>query len=174
MDEEFGVSTTIAEERKKTAPKKVCSVWLARIEALYGACPLFRMPCCRLLTHFVPFRLLKVKEDMDRKIWLAWPFSIRKKHCCKVKRPFWFCKIKVRSPFSRLIVPCENFYPFADVLDESDDVLVNPTISELEKWKKNAELRKKKPGYNPYDEELDEYGMVRLCLFHSRMAPLVW
>lgn len=48
------------------------------------------------------------------------------------------------------------------VLDEGEDALINPTIVDEEKWKKNAELRKNKPQYNPYDnEEIDEFGELK-------------
>ncbi|XP_070576696.1 U4/U6.U5 tri-snRNP-associated protein 1-like isoform X2 [Ptychodera flava] len=49
-----------------------------------------------------------------------------------------------------------------DVLEEGDDMLMNVNIAEYEKAAKNVELKKKKPGYNPYDEpEFDEFGMVK-------------
>ena len=47
------------------------------------------------------------------------------------------------------------------VLDENDDVLLNVNIVDDEKAAKNVELKKGKPGYNPYDEEeVDEFGNV--------------
>ena len=47
------------------------------------------------------------------------------------------------------------------VLDEDGDVLLNVNIVDDEKAAKNVELKKGKPGYNPYDEEeLDEFGNV--------------
>lgn len=39
------------------------------------------------------------------------------------------------------------------VLDEEEDVLVNVGLVDREKAEKNVELRKKKPDYNPYDDE---------------------
>lgn len=39
------------------------------------------------------------------------------------------------------------------VLDEKEDVLVNVGLVDKEKAEKNVELRKKKPDYNPYDDE---------------------
>ena len=47
------------------------------------------------------------------------------------------------------------------VLDESEDTLLNPNLVEVEKASKNVEMKKGKPGYNPYeDEEVDEFGNV--------------
>ena len=47
------------------------------------------------------------------------------------------------------------------VLEEDDDVLMNVNIVDDEKATKNVELKKGKPGYNPYDEEeVDEFGNV--------------
>ena len=47
------------------------------------------------------------------------------------------------------------------VLDEDEDVLLNVNIVDDEKASKNVELKKGKPGYNPYDEEeVDELGNV--------------
>uniref|UniRef100_A0A915I290 U4/U6.U5 tri-snRNP-associated protein 1 n=1 Tax=Romanomermis culicivorax TaxID=13658 RepID=A0A915I290_ROMCU len=49
-----------------------------------------------------------------------------------------------------------------DVLDnDSEEVLINPTLSLHERWSKNAELRKKKPGYNAYEDEFDDLGNIR-------------
>lgn len=46
------------------------------------------------------------------------------------------------------------------VLDEEEDVLVNVGLVDKEKAEKNVELRKKKPDYNPYDEEESVDDMV--------------
>ena len=47
------------------------------------------------------------------------------------------------------------------VLEDDSDVLVSVNIIDDEKAAKNVELRKGKPGYNPYEEEeVDEYGNV--------------
>lgn len=47
------------------------------------------------------------------------------------------------------------------VLDGDGDILLNVNIVDDEKAAKNVELKKGKPGYNPYDEEeLDEFGNV--------------
>ncbi|VDO93982.1 unnamed protein product [Soboliphyme baturini] len=48
-----------------------------------------------------------------------------------------------------------------DVLDESEDILVDPKLTDEEHWKENVELRKRKPDYNPYEEELDEFGNLK-------------
>ena len=48
------------------------------------------------------------------------------------------------------------------VLDEEDDVLVNVNMIDEEKGMRNTELRKNQPGYQPYEEEFDEYGNVSL------------
>uniref|UniRef100_A0A915Q0C2 SART-1 family protein n=1 Tax=Setaria digitata TaxID=48799 RepID=A0A915Q0C2_9BILA len=47
------------------------------------------------------------------------------------------------------------------VLDEGEEVLVNSNLAEDHRYQKNAELRKKKGRYEPYTEELDEYGMPK-------------
>lgn len=39
--------------------------------------------------------------------------------------------------------------------EQGEDVLVNPNLLDDERHRKNVELRKKKPGYNPYEEETD-------------------
>ncbi|XP_039444399.1 U4/U6.U5 tri-snRNP-associated protein 1 [Culex pipiens pallens] len=53
----------------------------------------------------------------------------------------------------------------ADVLDEeAGDTLVNVNMMDDERYKKNVENRKQNPnhyGYNVYDEEVDEFGMVK-------------
>lgn len=46
------------------------------------------------------------------------------------------------------------------VLDEQEDVLVNVGLVDKEKAEKNVELRKKKPDYNPYDDEESVDDMV--------------
>lgn len=46
------------------------------------------------------------------------------------------------------------------VLDEEEDVLVNVGLVDKEKAEKNVELRKKKPDYNPYDDEESVDDMV--------------
>lgn len=46
-------------------------------------------------------------------------------------------------------------------LDDDEDALVNVNIIDSERAAKNVELRKKKPGYNPYDD-FDEEGNVGL------------
>lgn len=51
------------------------------------------------------------------------------------------------------------------VLDEDRDVLLNVNIVDDEKAAKNVELKKGKPGYNPYEEEeVDEYGNVSISV----------
>uniref|UniRef100_A0A1Q3F3Z5 Putative u4/u6.u5 snrnp associated protein n=1 Tax=Culex tarsalis TaxID=7177 RepID=A0A1Q3F3Z5_CULTA len=53
----------------------------------------------------------------------------------------------------------------ADVLDEeAGDTLVNVNMMDDERYKRNVENRKQNPnhyGYNVYDEEVDEFGMVK-------------
>ncbi len=51
-------------------------------------------------------------------------------------------------------------HSLADILDEGEDVLVNVTMVDQEKADKNVENRKGKPGYDPYEEEEDEFGDV--------------
>ncbi|KRY86123.1 U4/U6.U5 tri-snRNP-associated protein 1 [Trichinella pseudospiralis] len=48
-----------------------------------------------------------------------------------------------------------------DVLDDGEDVLINPTLVEQQQWKRNVENRKKKPDYDPFEEEVDEFGMLK-------------
>ncbi|CDW54139.1 u4:u6.u5 tri snrnp associated protein 1 [Trichuris trichiura] len=48
-----------------------------------------------------------------------------------------------------------------EVLDEGEDVLINPALTDYEKWEKNVENRKRKPDYNPFEfDEFDEMGLV--------------
>lgn len=44
------------------------------------------------------------------------------------------------------------------VLDEGSDVLVNVNMMDDERYRKNTENKKKKPGYSAYDEDIDEDG----------------
>ena len=46
------------------------------------------------------------------------------------------------------------------VLDEGDDELMNVNVHDVERAEKNLDRKKKKPTYNPYDMEEDEYGTV--------------
>lgn len=46
-----------------------------------------------------------------------------------------------------------------EVLAEDDDVLVNVNMLDNERYKKNVIVKSKKPGYDAYDETVDEYGM---------------
>lgn len=46
------------------------------------------------------------------------------------------------------------------VLDDGDEVLVNPNMIDDERTKRNVELKKRKDAYRPYDEQVDELGMV--------------
>ena len=50
-----------------------------------------------------------------------------------------------------------------DILDEEgdEDVLVNVNMLDNEKVNKNNELKKRKPDYNPYTEDIDEFGNVK-------------
>lgn len=45
--------------------------------------------------------------------------------------------------------------------DEEGDVLVNVNMIDDERVNKNNELKKKKPDYNPYTEDIDEFGNVK-------------
>ena len=66
---------------------------------------------------------------------------------------------------------CELIFvhSLADILDDRDDVLVNISMVDQEKADKNVENRKGKPGYNPYEEEKDEFGDVSEYLFLFRL-----
>ncbi|KAL3067946.1 hypothetical protein niasHT_037936 [Heterodera trifolii] len=49
-----------------------------------------------------------------------------------------------------------------DILEDgADEVLINPNMLENERHKLNVERRKKKDHYNPYEEEVDEFGQVK-------------
>uniref|UniRef100_A0A914R4B4 U4/U6.U5 tri-snRNP-associated protein 1 n=1 Tax=Parascaris equorum TaxID=6256 RepID=A0A914R4B4_PAREQ len=47
------------------------------------------------------------------------------------------------------------------VLDDGDEVLVNPNLIENKRHEKNAELRRKKDPYQPYADEVDEVGLPK-------------
>uniref|UniRef100_A0A915CD57 U4/U6.U5 tri-snRNP-associated protein 1 n=3 Tax=Parascaris univalens TaxID=6257 RepID=A0A915CD57_PARUN len=47
------------------------------------------------------------------------------------------------------------------VLDDGDEVLVNPNLIENKRYEKNAELRRKKDPYQPYADEVDEVGLPK-------------
>ena len=58
-----------------------------------------------------------------------------------------------------------SFSSLIGVLDEEEDVLINVNIIDNEKAAKNVELKRGKPGYNPYEEEeVDEYGNVSMYI----------
>ena len=46
------------------------------------------------------------------------------------------------------------------ILDDGEDVLVNVNMIDDEKGQRNTEAKKNLPGYQPYQEEFDEYGNV--------------
>lgn len=54
------------------------------------------------------------------------------------------------------------FFSLSGVLDEDvDDTLINVNLLDDERAAKNVENKKKKPGYQAYDDsEFDEYGTV--------------
>lgn len=55
-------------------------------------------------------------------------------------------------------------YILIGVLDETnEEALVNPTMIEMERWSHSADMRKKKPNYTPYEEEVDEWGRVKMA-----------
>ncbi|KAM3716755.1 U4/U6.U5 tri-snRNP-associated protein [Dirofilaria immitis] len=58
------------------------------------------------------------------------------------------------------------------VLDEGEEMLVNSNLAEKYKYRKNAELRRKKSRYEPYEEEFDEYGMPKEKGFLSKYDEL--
>lgn len=56
-------------------------------------------------------------------------------------------------------------FKLLDVLDDDDEeVLINPNLLENERHKRNVELRKRKSNYQPYEQELDEFGQVFLFI----------
>lgn len=49
-----------------------------------------------------------------------------------------------------------------NILQEEGDVLVNVNLIDTERYKKNNEIKKQKPGYQPYEEEeVDEHGLPK-------------
>ncbi len=46
------------------------------------------------------------------------------------------------------------------MLDEGEEMLINPNLIDNERYRKNVELRKRKDRYRPFDEEVDEFGEV--------------
>ncbi|MFH4974329.1 hypothetical protein AB6A40_001038 [Gnathostoma spinigerum] len=111
----------------------------------------------------------KLLDDMDAEFGLDSLIEeeiIRKKKATSVKK-----KLKV-SGIGGLIVghDVDDFSEGRDavlvledksVLDNSDEILVNPNIMEDKRHAKNVELRKRKDPYRPYDEDVDEYGMSK-------------
>lgn len=51
------------------------------------------------------------------------------------------------------------------ILDDEDDVLVNVNMIDEERGQRNIELKKNLPGYQPYEEEFDEYGNVNIHVY---------
>ncbi|VDN56019.1 unnamed protein product [Dracunculus medinensis] len=47
------------------------------------------------------------------------------------------------------------------VLDAGDEILINPNMIENQRYARNAELRKKKDRYEPYAEDIDEFGLPK-------------
>ena len=70
-----------------------------------------------------------------------------------------------------LLVPFHVPLCFVGVLEEAPDVLVNVNIIEAEKAAENIELRKKKTGYNPYEEEVEEVHTVSI---QKNVRALMW
>ncbi|EFX76024.1 hypothetical protein DAPPUDRAFT_306323 [Daphnia pulex] len=49
-----------------------------------------------------------------------------------------------------------------NILQEEGDVLVNVNLVDIERYKKNNEIKKQRPGYQPYEEEeVDELGLPK-------------
>lgn len=48
-----------------------------------------------------------------------------------------------------------------NILQEDADVLVNVNFIENERYKKNNEIKKQKPGYQPYEEDIDDLGFPK-------------
>lgn len=47
------------------------------------------------------------------------------------------------------------------MLDDGDEVLVNPNLLDDERHVRNVELRKRKDPHRNFDEDVDEFGNVR-------------
>lgn len=45
--------------------------------------------------------------------------------------------------------------------DDDEEVLINPNLVDKERLKRNLEIKKKKTDYNPYTEDVDEFGMTK-------------
>ena len=49
-----------------------------------------------------------------------------------------------------------------NILEEEGDVLVNVNLVDVERYKKNNEIKKQRPGYQPFEEEeVDELGLPK-------------
>lgn len=49
-----------------------------------------------------------------------------------------------------------------NILDEEGgDVLINVNMIDDERYKKNNEVKKQKPGYQPFEEDLDDLGLPK-------------
>ncbi len=49
-----------------------------------------------------------------------------------------------------------------NILQEEGDVLVNVNLVDVERYKKNNEIKKQRPGYQPFEEEeVDELGIPK-------------
>jgi len=49
-----------------------------------------------------------------------------------------------------------------NILEEEEDVLINVNLVDEERYKKNNEIKKQKPGYKAYEEEeMDESGLPK-------------
>lgn len=63
---------------------------------------------------------------------------------------------------------------YSGVLDEGEEVLVNPNLIENKKYQKNAELRRKKDPYQPYADEVDEIGLVCVIPVFFSFFVRIW
>ena len=48
-----------------------------------------------------------------------------------------------------------------NILEAEEDILVNVNMLDEERYKKNNEIKKQKPGYQAYEEDLDESGLPK-------------
>lgn len=59
-----------------------------------------------------------------------------------------------------------------NILEATEDVLVNVNIVDDERYKKNNEIKKQKPGYVPFEEEeVDEFGLPKTKSLLAKYDP---
>uniref|UniRef100_A0A5S6QZF4 SART-1 family protein n=1 Tax=Trichuris muris TaxID=70415 RepID=A0A5S6QZF4_TRIMR len=103
-------------------------------------------------------------EEVDEQLTKGADYGMHAQSTNKAYVPKELAGMTVRHSKEKFVEDRETVLVLEDkdVLDDSEDVLVNPTLTEYEKWERNVENRKRKPDYNPFEnDEFDELGMVR-------------